>query len=130
MEKYFNRDNHDIADFLIRLALAIVFTYHGWMKLTNLAGTIQFFDTLGLPVLFAYLVALIEFAGGILMFFGVWTTQIAWFFVAIMIGAIAFVKGGKGFSASEFEMVLLIASLAVAYLPVGRFTYKKLFRRG
>lgn len=130
MHKYFNKDNHDIADFLIRFALAIIFIRHGFGKLHDMAGTIKFFSSIGLPEVFAYLVGVTEFAGGILMLLGAWTTQIAWLFVVIMIGAIAFVKGQKGFSASELELTLLIASLAVAYLPIGKYTYKKLLGRG
>lgn len=84
---------------------------------------------MGIPVILAYLVAAIEFLGGIMMLLGIWTTQIAWFFVAIMIGAIAFVHGAQGFVASQFVLTLLIASLAVAYLPVGKYTYKKLLGR-
>lgn len=128
IEKFYHKDNHDIADFLIRLALAIVFIYHGWGKLHNLAGTVQFFNSVGLPVYFAYLVAFIEFLGGIMMLLGVWIRPVAWLFAAIMIGAIAFVKGSHGFAGYEFELTLLIASLAVAYLPVGKFSYRRLRR--
>lgn len=129
MERYYNKDNHDVADFLIRLVIAIIFIRHGWLKLDDMAGTIQFFGSIGLPALFAYVVALVEFLGGILMLLGVWTTLIAWLFVAIMVAAIAFVKGSHGFGASEFELLLLVSALSVAYLPIGKFTYKKLIGR-
>ncbi len=129
MQKYYNKDNHDVAEFLIRLALAIVFIHAGWGKLTNMDMTVTGFASIGIPAAFAYLVAIIEFLGGILMLLGAWTKQIAWFFVIIMIGAIAFVNGPQGFVSSQFPLTLLIASLAVSYLPVGRFTYKRILRR-
>ncbi len=129
INKLYHRDNHDIADFLIRIVLAVIFIRHGWGKIHNMAGTIQFFGSMGLPVMFAYIVAVIEFVGGILMLLGAWTRIIAWLFVCVMIGAIAFVKGSKGFGASELELTLLVASLAIAYLPAGKYTYKKLLRR-
>jgi putative oxidoreductase len=129
IEKLYHKDNHDLADFFLRLALAIVFIHQGWIHISHMASTIQFFGSIGLPSTLAYIVGFIEFLGGIMMLLGVWIRPVAWLFVVVMIGAIAFVKGSHGFDAYEFELTLLIASLAVAYLPTGRYSYKRLLRR-
>ncbi len=128
IEKYYHKDNHDVADFLLRLALAIIFIHHGWGKLSDMAGTLKFFNSLGLPTYLAYLDTWIELLGGIFIILGVWVRPIAWFFVIIMIGVISFVKSPLGLWGHELELTLLLVSLAVAYLPTGRFTVRKLFK--
>src|SRR5947207_2348069 len=104
IEKYYHKDNHDLADFLIRLALAIVFIYAGKYHVTNMAMTVKFFGMLGLPAAFAYLVGYIELLGGIMMLIGIWIRPVAWLFAIIMVGAIAFAKGKLGFQNYEFEL--------------------------
>lgn len=121
--------NPDLAVFLIRLALGLVFIFHGWGKLGNLAGTAEFFLSVGVPAFLATIVALVEFAGGIMMILGIWTRVVAWFFAIIMLGAILFAKASKGFGGYEFELVLLLASLAVAYMPAGKWTAHRMLRR-
>jgi len=113
----------DTGLFLIRLGLGLVFVVHGWGKLDDLAGTVGFFNNAGLPAVVAYLVAVIEFVGGIAMIAGVWTKWAGWLLAIIMAGAILFVKGKMGFIGGyEFDLSLLLMALGVAFMGPGELT--------
>lgn len=115
----------DLGIGLVRLALAIVFIAHGYGKLTHLDGTVAFFASLGLPALFAYLVALGEFFGGLALFLGIFTRFFGWILALIMAGAIIFVKSKMGIAnvaSYELELVLLLCAIAVAVANSGRYS--------
>lgn len=68
-KKLINTDN-DIAPLVLRLALGIVFYFHGMQKLTTMyggygfTGTMGFFtEKLGIPALFAFLAIMAEGVG-------------------------------------------------------------------
>ncbi len=112
----------DAGIFLLRLSLAVVFLAHGYGKLTHLDGTIAFFSSIGLPSVFAYLVAVGEFVGGLAMLFGVFTVFFGVVLALIMAGAIYFAKWKLGLMGFEFELVLLFVSLAAALAGPGRYS--------
>ncbi|PWN07253.1 DoxX family protein [Rhodohalobacter mucosus] len=64
--------NHDIALLLLRIGVGIVFIFAGWGKLTGIEGVQQFFGNIGIPLagIMAWVVALIEFVGGIMVLIG------------------------------------------------------------
>ncbi len=106
--------------FLMRLGLGSVFVVHGWMKLTNLAGTVGFFSTLGIPAWLTYLVVFIEFFGGIAVILGLGTRAAGYLLSAVMLGAIATVKFKAGFVGGyEFDVVLLALALGLALTGAG-----------
>lgn len=118
MKKF--RRHPDLGLFLIRLALAVVFIAHGWSKLQDLPGTVGFFDNLGFGFL-AYPVTAIELLGGLAMLFGVFTGWAGALLAAVMVGAIATVKGQTGFFGGyEFDLTLLLAALGIAFTGPGR----------
>jgi putative oxidoreductase len=110
------------AHWLLRIALASVFIFHGVGKFPTL---IQFAEMMNLPVAVALLVALAETVGGILVLIGAfgreWMTRLgAAMFVPVMIGAIAMVHWprwsftpAEGFpmGGMEFQVVLVLISL-------------------
>ncbi len=110
------------AHWTLRIALASVFIFHGWMKFTALEG---FAQMLGLSIPVVLLVALAEFVGGILVLAGAvtrdWVTRLgAGFFIPVMAGAIALVHWGQWnfvpnanfpMGGSEFQVTLLLLSL-------------------
>lgn len=107
---------------LIRLGLAAVFIWHGWAKLSNMEGTIAFFGMLGFASFFAYLVAIVELVGGILMLFGLWTWAAGIALAIIMAVAVLKVKWAKGFFGGyEYELILLLASLGMALIGPGKY---------
>ena len=113
---------------LLRIALASVFLYHGITKFPAAAGLVQM---LGMPVFLVYLLALMETLGGLLILVGGLGSDLATrlgglLLAPVMIGAIAKVHWGQwSFVASpshpmggmEFQFVLL--SLAVYFLLRG-----------
>lgn len=118
--------NPDLGLLFIRLAVGAIFFVHGWMKFSNLDGTISFFATLGLGALFAYLVAAVEFLGGLAMILGL-STRVAGILLAIvMVFAIVLVKGKMGFAGGyELDLLLLASALGVALIGPGKIVIGK-----
>lgn len=107
---------------LIRIILGIVFIAHGWAKFQNMEGTIGFFVSIGLSALVAYVISIIELVGGIMMLLGIFTRYVALLFAGTMVGAIITVKGQLGFFGGyEYELTLLVVSLAMVFLGGGKF---------
>ena len=114
------------AHWLLRIALASVFVYHGLLKLSNLEGFAQM-----LPISYTQvvLVALAEAGGGLLVLFGGFgTTKLfdlatrigAALNIPVMLGAISIIHWGRwNFLPSEthpmggfqFQAVLLLVML-------------------
>ncbi len=110
------------AHWLLRISLASVFLFHGVSKFTNLGG---FAGMMELSVNIAFLVALVEVAGGILILLGGgmhdWMTRLGGaLIVPIMLGAITMVHWGRWdfipsenypMGGMEFQIVLLLIAL-------------------
>jgi len=123
----------------IRLVLGIVFMAHGSMKLFGafgghgVEGTIGMVRSLGfpLPVVFAWLLILAEFAGGLGALVGL-LTRLAAFSIAIsMVVAITKVHLHDGFFAPhgfEYPLVLLAMSLSLVFTGAGRLSLDWLVR--
>lgn len=120
--------NTDAGLFLVRLGLAAVFIGHGWAKLQNIDGTTQFFSSLGLSMFWVYIVALVEFLGGIAMLIGL-LSRFAGLLLAInMFVAIYLVKWPKGLLGGyEFELMLLLGALAIHLAGPGKYSIWKKF---
>jgi len=110
------------AHWLLRIALASVFLFHGLSKYPNLAGLAQM---LNMPTFMIFMVATAETLGGLLVLLGGgmkdWMTRLgALMLVPVMLGAIFMVHWPRwSFTASdtrplggmEFQVVLLLVSL-------------------
>lgn len=111
--------------FLVRVALGAIFVAHGWQKISMMDGTIGFFGSLGLPVAVAYLVAYVEFLGGLAVLLGVYSRIAGYLLAIVMVFAIFLVKihgnfiGTKGY---ELDLILLASSLAVAWNGSGPYS--------
>lgn len=77
------------AALLLRLGLGAMFLSHGLLKILvfTIPGTVAYFQSLGFPGFFAYLVMLGEVGGGLLLLGGVFTRWIAAALIILMIGA-------------------------------------------
>lgn len=63
-----------LALLLLRLALGVIFAFHGYPKLfTHTQETMQGFMHMGFPAFFAYIAGVIEFFGGCLLIVGLFT---------------------------------------------------------
>ena len=116
------------AALMLRLALGTMFVAHALLKLFvfTLPGTVQFFESLGLPGALAYATFAAEFVGGVLLIAGVSTRWVAAALIPVLLGA-AWVHAGNGwlFTAQnggwEYPVFLTIAALAQAMLGDGKY---------
>lgn len=121
----------DYGTALLRVSLGILFLAHGLLKLLVFtpAGTAGFFESLGLPGLFGYLVMTAEIGGGLLLIAGAYTRLVALGLIPIALGA-TFVHLGYGwvFSAEgggwEFPAFLTITAAVQALLGSGAFALR------
>jgi putative oxidoreductase len=112
---------------LLRVALGIMFVAHSvvlkYLTFT-LAGTAQYFVSIGLPGFLAYVVFALEAVGGVLLVLGIRTRWVALALVPVLLGA-AWVHVGNGwvFNAPnggwEYPVFLIVISLVVAAQDVG-----------
>ena len=112
---------------LLRLALGTMFVAHSLVYMTmtlTLAGTVEFFASLGLPPWFAYSTILAEALGGVLLVLGIQTRWVALALSPILIGAI-WVHSDNGWlfaSANggwEYPLYLFVLCIAQAMLGDG-----------
>lgn len=112
---------------LLRVSLGVMFIAHSlvlkWMTF-SLAGTAQYFESLGLPAFLAYATFWAELVGGILLVLGVQSRWVALALLPILAGAF-WVHAGNGwvFSATgggwEYPLYLIVLSVAQALLGDG-----------
>ena len=79
----------DYAALLLRLSLGTMFVAHALLKVFvfTIPGTVQFFQSLGLPGALAYATIAAELVGGVLLILGVRTRWVALALVPVMLGA-------------------------------------------
>ena len=124
------------AALTLRLALGTMFVAHALLKLFvfTLPGTVQFFESLGLPGVLAYATFAAELAGGVLLIAGVGTRWVAAALVPVLLGA-AWVHSGNGwlFSAPkggwEYPVFLALAAVVQALLGDGAYALGVRFAR-
>jgi putative oxidoreductase len=110
----------------IRLVIGLVFAMHGGQKLFvfGAAATAGVMTHMGIPmpVIVAWVSIIVEFLGGLAIFFGVWARWPAWLLAIEMLVVILAVKlhggffGGRGI---EFELTLLAGAVTIAMLGTG-----------
>ncbi len=107
----------------LRLAVGVVFAYHGWMKLADMEGTIAMFTGFGLPLpmVCAWIVALVEFVGGIAIALGLFNRVTTTLLAVDMIVALLLVHTNMPYRAAELPLVLLGAVLALYVTGPGKF---------
>jgi putative oxidoreductase len=103
----------------IRILAGIAFIIHGLPKLSNIAGTEQFFaNMVGLPAAMALPVGLLEVIGGIALLVGVLTRIASIFFIIEMIGSTITAKLPRGF-VGGYELDLLLMAISISLLLTG-----------
>jgi len=113
-----------LALLLLRLALGIIFMFHGYPKLFgHTRDMMPFFEKVGLPGFFVYIAGVFEFFGGITLILGLFTRltglllaiemSVAIWRVHLPQGPITQVKN------YEFPMVLAVAAFTLATVGAG-----------
>ena len=130
-----DQKNAQIAAFALRLSLGVMYLAHSiilkYLTFT-LAGTAQFFESLGLPAALAYLTFAGEALGGIALVLGFKSRLVSLALIPVLLGAF-WVHSGNGwvFSAAnggwEYPLFLIAISGVVALLGNGAFAVENVF---
>ncbi len=124
----------DLALFILRLGLGIIFIFHGAQKVFGLFGGpgVEGFSkmltdlSINPPMFWAWVVALAELISGALLILGVIPRISAGIIAVIMLVAIIKVHGPKGFSVMaggfEYQFLILIASIALMAAGAGKIS--------
>jgi putative oxidoreductase len=123
------------AALLLRVSLGTLFLAHGLLLkvLTfGISGTVGYFESLGYPGYFAYLVIIGEIGGGSALILGVQTSIISLLLLPILIGATlqhtgngwVFSNTGGGW---EFPVFWIVALFVQALLGAGAYAWRPSF---
>lgn len=112
---------------ILRVGLAAVFIAHGWPKIKGVAGVSGFFAQMKIPfpLLSAWIVALLETVGSVLLILGFGTRALGALFafnmlVAIYVAKIRTMKAPfAGQNGWEFEFALMVGALALLFTGAG-----------
>lgn len=118
-----------LAAFVLRISLGIMYLTHSLILKVGtfgMAGTVQFFESLGLPGWTAYATVIAEAFAGVLLVLGVGSRYVALALTPVLLGALA-VHAGNGwvFSAPnggwEYPLYLVVLSVVQALLGDGAY---------
>jgi uncharacterized membrane protein YphA (DoxX/SURF4 family) len=127
------RSAPDPAALFVRVAVGVIFAYHGYQKLdggvSNFAGFVES-ESIPLPEITAWAVTLLELGGGILLAIGLGTRVWALLLALQMVGTTLLVKLDVGLIASpesggtgaEIDLALLAGCAALVFLGPGRYS--------
>jgi putative oxidoreductase len=108
----------------VRIAMGAILVVSGFQKLTNLAGVVGFFGSIGLPApgVLAPLVALMELLGGILVLIGLRPRWIAVWFVGEFLVTFLYVKlvRGAGWDAARIDLLMLVGAILLILAGAGQ----------
>ena len=127
-----------LAPLVIRIVLGIIFIAHGSQKLFGafgghgVAGMVMFMKQLGAnpPILWAWIVTLVEFFGGLGVLFGLLTRWAALGLAVNMVVAIVLVHAKNGFFSPggfEYPLALIALSLALLFWGPGKISIEGAF---
>jgi len=109
---------------VLRIAVGIIFIYHGYDKYTHgIGATKAMMGGAGLPTYFAYISIAIELGGGALLLLGFLTRPIGALLSIEMAVAIVKVHLAHGIGSVphyEFPLAMCVASLAIATFGAGK----------
>jgi putative oxidoreductase len=113
-----------IALLFLRLALGVIFIFHGYPKLfTHPQQTVEAFVKMGFPTYFAYIAGVFEFFGGILLIAGLFTRIAGLLLAAEMAVALVKVHGllsnPMNVHNYEFPLACAVGSFALAGVGAG-----------
>ena len=113
---------------IIRIHLGVILLAHGWLKVYvfTVLGTVDYFSSIGLFPIIAYLVIFGELVGGLALLLGIQTRLAASLTVPILFGA-AVMNSGNGWLHSapgggwEYAASLTIIACAIAISGSGQY---------
>ncbi len=120
-----------LAPLFLRIGVGIIFIVAGWGKLTGIEGVQGFFGNIGIPLpgLMAWVVAIVEFFGGLMVLFGAYIRIPAVLLAFTMVVALLTTKLDGDFSAARLDIMLLLASLALVFSGSGSYSVDDMLGR-
>jgi putative oxidoreductase len=125
--------NNSLAMLLVRFPLGLDMFVHGYQKITNITGTMLYFDGLGISHGLGWLAIIAEFFGGIglmigllsrIAAFGVGTTMIVAVFERhFRYGYLMNWHGGLPYGTEGYEYHTLAIGMALAVMLAGAGSY-------
>ncbi|WFE91796.1 DoxX family protein [Roseibium porphyridii] len=117
------------AALMLRVSLGLLFLAHAGLKffVFTPAGTVGFFQSLGLPAALAYVTILAEVIGALLLISGLFARYVSLALLPILIGAIVFVHAQNGWLFSnenggwEFPAFWALALIVQSLLGSGAY---------
>jgi putative oxidoreductase len=122
---------------LLRVSLGLMFIAHSAVLkyfVYTLAGTAQFFESIGLPGVLAYVVFWMEALGGLALVLGVGTRVVSAALVPVLVGA-TWAHAGNGWVFSnanggwEYPLYLTVLAAAQVLLGEGAFALSRIRAR-
>ena len=126
----------DVATLALRAGLGVMFVAHALLKyfVFTPAGTVKFFQSIGLPGPLAYATIAAELVGGALLIVGAYTRTVSFALVPILLGA-TWAHAGNGwvFSSAnggwEYPAFLTLTAIVVGLVGSGRYAVDALAQR-
>ncbi len=128
----------DIGLFILRAGTGILMAYsHGWSKIYSdgsfglSSGLVSNVKAMNFPAptAFAWMAALTEFLGGILLAAGLMTRPIAFALTFNMAVAAFVVHGSDKLAVKELALLYLFAFQVFIFTGAGRYSLDKIFRK-
>lgn len=121
-------DRTETAALLLRLSLGLLFLAHAGLKVFTftIPGTVAYFESIGYPGFFAYLVIAGEAGAGLFLLAGLYTSLMSLLMLPILIGATlehlpnGWLAGAPG-GGWEFPAFWIVALLVQALLGDGKY---------
>ncbi|GGO37045.1 quinol oxidase [Gemmobacter aquaticus] len=121
----------DYAATLLRVSSGVLFLAHGLLKVNvfTVAGTVGYFESLGLPGFLAYLTIAAEIGGGLALILGVATRLVSLGLIPVLLGA-TWVHSGNGWLFSgegggwEFPLFWAVVQVVIALLGAGAYAVR------
>ncbi|MGH9395045.1 MAG: DoxX family protein [Terriglobales bacterium] len=106
---------------LLRLALGIIFLWHGTAKVSDLAHWTQNFVHMGFPSYFAYIAGGLETIGGALLILGLWGRLAGLLLAGELLIAVLKVHlpGGPLWNVGRYELQMLLSGASFVIFAYG-----------
>lgn len=122
---------------IMRVVLGIIFMFHGIAKFQmGMTNVEAWFSSIGIPGFAAYIVALLELVGGIMLIAGLFTRYVSALFVVMLIGAILTAKlsvgllGNAQMAGYELDLGFMMVSLYLAVADRSPFSLDRIIMAG
>ena len=122
----------DTAAAVLRISSGVLFLAHVLLKVNvfTVAGTVGYFESLGLPGLFAYATLVAELGGGLALLLGIASRWVALALIPLLAGTVVLVHGANGWLFAnpgggwEYPVFLMAASATQALLGDGAYALR------